>query len=695
MKKSKFAAAFLLVVILFGVWPVFQPVKAVTRCDWVQFVADVTVPDGTAYKAGTVFTKTWRIKNIGTCTWSTDYSLAFVSGTQMGGTSPVKLPNSVAPGSTIDLTVSMTAPSSAGTYQGNWELKNASGVLFGIGSSADKAFWVLIKVSSDSSSAGYDFAANASSATWTSGAGTLSFPGTDGDAKGFVKKLDAPKLENGTTDSLPGLLMVPQNVTDGYIQGIFPAYHVSSGDRFQTTVNCEYNATSCWVNFRLQYQIGSGAIQTFWSFNEKYEGNVFRANLDLSRLAGQDVKFILRNNAAGTATGDRALWGSPRIVGSGTISPTFTPTATITGTPPTPTKTPTATPGASTCDKALFVADVTVPDGSSYAPGATFIKTWRIKNVGTCTWTTKYNLVFVSGEKLGGSDAVPFTSTIAPNTTFDISVNLTAPSTTGSYRGYWQFKNEAGQLFGIGSAYNKPFWVDIKVTGGTTVTPVTPIPSGTGYDFATNASSAVWTSGAGTLSFPGTEGDARGYALKLDSIAMETGSTDARVTLLTFPQNVTNGYIQAQYPPIALKSGDRFQSTIGCQAGYTSCYVNYKLNYQIDAGTIKTFWSFTEKYEGQVFNVNLDLSSLAGQNVKFYLVNSAYGSPTDDRAAWINPRITSLMTPTPTPTTAVPSTNTMTPTPTTAVPSTNTMTPTPTTAVPSTNTMTPTPTTTP
>ena len=43
---------------------------------------------------------------------------------------------------------------------------------------------------------------------------------------------------------------------------------------------------------------------------------------------------------------------------------------------------------ATYCDQAQFVSDLTVPDGSSFAPGATFTKTWRLKTIGTCTWTT-------------------------------------------------------------------------------------------------------------------------------------------------------------------------------------------------------------------------------------------------------------------------------------------------------------------
>jgi hypothetical protein len=114
-------------------------------CDWAGFVSDVTIPDNTEILVGTKFTKTWRLKNIGTCTWSTSYKLVFMSGDSMDAPATKALSSSVAPGGTVDVSVQLKAPSSAGTYQGNFMLQNASGVNFGLGGSANSTFWVKIK----------------------------------------------------------------------------------------------------------------------------------------------------------------------------------------------------------------------------------------------------------------------------------------------------------------------------------------------------------------------------------------------------------------------------------------------------------------------------------------------------------------------------------------------------------------------
>ena len=471
-KKNAFTMLVLLSLLLtqFAFAP--QTSAQTAACDAAQFVADVTIPDGTAFNAGDSFDKTWRLKNVGSCAWSTSYDLVFDTGNQMNASAATSLSKSVAPGETIDLTVKMTAPSTVGLLRGYWKLKNAAGVLFGIGPAADKSFWVEIRVTTSSDSTGYDFVQNAASATWTSGAGTLPFPGAADDAKGAGLKVDSPKLEDGSAAGAPGLLMVPQNVYNGFVQAQYPAYHVQGGDHFQSIVNCDYNATACYVNFRLDYQVGSGPVNTFWSFNERYEGLYYRADRDISSLAGQDVKFILRVGAAGYATGDRALWGAPRIANAGSVPPTKTPV----GTPATPTVTPVPSSG---CDRVTFVSDLDVPDGKVFAPNAAFTKTWRVKNTGTCTWTTSYKLVLVSGDPMGAaSTEINLTSTIAPNTTVDIPVKLVAPATNGSYRGYWQFKNKDGALFGIGASADKPFWVDITVRGGSAAT-VTPTVTGT------------------------------------------------------------------------------------------------------------------------------------------------------------------------------------------------------------------------
>jgi len=147
-----------------------------------------------------------------------------------------------------------------------------------------------------------------------------------------------------------------------------------------------------------------------------------------------------------------------------------------------PTDTPepaTATPeDEEPCDQALFITDVTIPDGTVIAPGASFTKTWRLRNTGTCTWTSGYALIFQSGDVMGGPTSTQITSgTVGPGQTVDVSVDLTAPSSPGEYQGNWRLRNSSGVSFGITNSSDGTFFVLIEVADPTN-TPYPIVASG-------------------------------------------------------------------------------------------------------------------------------------------------------------------------------------------------------------------------
>ena len=315
----------------------FQLPMVTKKCDAATFVKDVTVPDGAAVKPNSTFTKTWRIQNTGTCRWTTSYALVFISGDSMNAPAYISLPDSVDPGETIDLSISLKSPTKSGHYKGNWELRNASGVLFGIGAQANTPFWVDVYVTGPEFVA-YDFVANACDADWKGNRGVLPCPGTEDDENGYVLILSTSRMEDGTKEQQPGLLTVPKNVPTGYIQGRYPAFKVQQGDRFVTKINCQYNSNNCDVLFRLEYRIVDEPIRLLLERHELYEGKYYEIDFDLSSLAGQKVKFFLTVSSNNNKGKDNALWVEPRIIRQGTPQPTATATAT-----PTSTGTPTTT----------------------------------------------------------------------------------------------------------------------------------------------------------------------------------------------------------------------------------------------------------------------------------------------------------------------------------------------------------------
>ena|GEM_PF-1492242 len=133
-----------------------------------------------------------------------------------------------------------------------------------------------------------------------------------------------------------------------------------------------------------------------------------------------------------------------------------------------------------TGDDAVFNGDITIPDGTVLAPGATFVKTWRIKNIGATTWTSRYTWRFEAGTLMSSPTFVNVPST-APGHSALISVPMTAPMATGAYTSFWQMSNAAGTTF------PHQAWVNIVVRAGGSK----PTPSKSGTTKPTNTATTL------------------------------------------------------------------------------------------------------------------------------------------------------------------------------------------------------------
>jgi len=193
--------------------------------------------------------------------------------------------------------------------------------------------------------------------------------------------------------------------------------------------------------------------------------------------------------------------------------PAATATATTAAFPTLPSVTATvasATPAVtatSGCDKADFITDVTYADGTAVDAGDTFTKTWRLKNTGTCSWTSSYAVVFTGGESMDGPAVQSLAGNVNPGQTVDISVDLTAPDANGSHTGNWALRNAAGVIF-------SKFYVEIEVESGTggqfAVTHVTYTLSTWGDASHTDCprvTAEITTSGPGTVTYHWTRSD--------------------------------------------------------------------------------------------------------------------------------------------------------------------------------------------
>jgi hypothetical protein len=112
--------------------------------------------------------------------------------------------------------------------------------------------------------------------------------------------------------------------------------------------------------------------------------------------------------------------------------------------PATATTAPTPCPGT---NDSAFVADVNIPDGTHFAPGTAFTKTWRLRNDGECPWTTAYQLRNIGGDPMGGAPT-NLTAEVPPGGTIEISVALVAPASNGTHVSRWQLHTPDGTPFG-------------------------------------------------------------------------------------------------------------------------------------------------------------------------------------------------------------------------------------------------------
>ena len=99
------------------------------------------------------------------------------------------------------------------------------------------------------------------------------------------------------------------------------------------------------------------------------------------------------------------------------------------------------------CDSMQFVADVNVPDNTNMAPGQDFLKTWRVKNTGSCPWGDGYELVYADYADDMDGQPQPITEVVQPGQEVEISVQFTAPNEIGEYLSAWQMQNPAGVTF--------------------------------------------------------------------------------------------------------------------------------------------------------------------------------------------------------------------------------------------------------
>lgn len=309
-----------------------------------------------------------------------------------------------------------------------------------------------------------------------------------------------------------------------------------------------------------------------------------------------------------------------------TDTPAVTPPAALTPAPPS-----NAAPGA-TCDLASYVTDVSVPDGTVFEPSQKFTKTWRLKNIGTCTWSTGYTLIHTGGVRMDGAQATPLSKPVAPGEMIDVSVDLVTPGYAGEFTGFWKLKNTSGKSFGVLPSGDMPLWVKINVqVSGSRARVV--------FDLVANYCAAAWQSSARALSCPSVANAASGSISRVETPVIEGGITSSLPALLTIPADGSGGSISGHYPAFQIQRGDRFKALAGCLDGYAKYDVNLELGYRTADGVYQKLGAWGHTLDGYSSEIDIDLSPQAGMAIELALTVHNNGSSQEDWAFWLSPAV--------------------------------------------------------
>ncbi len=307
---------------------------------------------------------------------------------------------------------------------------------------------------------------------------------------------------------------------------------------------------------------------------------------------------------------------------------------------PRPTPVPTIALPAGCENKGRFAGDVTVKDGTEFAPGEAFDKAWSVTNYGTCPWGGGYTVRFKDGDPMSGTKSIPLVERVEPEATGIITVPMTAPDAPGTYRSNWQMVDLNGQPFG------PDLYVEIKVVPG--IVPLDGANLTTLYDFVLNASQARWSAGDAVYTVTNAPID-RNLVIPAPQGIVVIGPTELRGNvpspdnvLMTHPHEEL-GFIEGAYTlDIPLQPTDAIVGSLGLPkaAAINDDGVTFELSFKPNGGVEQLLFSKLVKYEESPVAVKQALTNVPpGQTGTFTLRVKGGSSLSYDWATWIELRL--------------------------------------------------------
>jgi hypothetical protein len=234
-------------------------------------------------------------------------------------------------------------------------------------------------------------------------------------------------------------------------------------NQLEESMNKKIKRTSFWILVMSIMAIALGACKPTAPVEPTLDPDV------IFTQAAETVAAQLTRTALSQPTATNTALPSPTLTPTIQL-PTATTESNSTNATPELTSQTGTTPNP---NKMAFVTDVTIPDGQVIPPGAKFVKTWRLKNTGTTTWTANHKVRLWAGNSFGAPTSFLLAQEVKPNAEVDISIEFTAPSQTGEYISHWILSDDQEANFG------NTFYVNfvVGVPASPTATQSEPTPT--------------------------------------------------------------------------------------------------------------------------------------------------------------------------------------------------------------------------
>ena len=142
------------------------------------------------------------------------------------------------------------------------------------------------------------------------------------------------------------------------------------------------------------------------------------------------------------------------------------------------------------------------------------------------------------------------------------------------------------------------------------------------------------------LPCPGYTTSDEGFTQLLEYPKLENRGED-QPALWVHPNEEKYGWLEGIYPSFKIEEGDHFKTWVGCIKDYNKCSLKFYLDYEDENGKVNRLGEWIEEYDEEISIIDLDLSGLSGETVRFILgVEALTRNVEDSQGFWFVPRIT-------------------------------------------------------